>query len=644
MARSDTTTSPTPFSPFSTYSAPSEATSDELPDLGAFTNVFRALNDFQHYPRTGIPIPIAERQTSISSLVALSPTSVESVTPDDTNSTVWSPTNGVSYFSDSWHERLSIRSSGLRSRSLPLSERGSDESDTEGEELLPHAGDIRTFSINEAVNILRREASQPSLGYLGEALGFIAAERARFVALRDTNGPKAGPGGSRSSTSENIWRHVVQPRRKRRRKKTVKSHSQEPMQRQPLVIDIDSRTSTAELGAKGDDGAVGHSSSSSVENSSPSPVYNSTSVTSGNKGKHRRSSLPRTRSRLLHSRSTPTLRLAPFSTPLDPRVLKLRALAHKLRLLFPQDAARLASILRHDFPDEENFVDPRGPSPRSNDTLVHVFIDHSNILIGFLTYLRRHPTSLVGKASKRLSHAALALILERGRSITRRVLVTSSPLYQPMETAEQLGYEVRIYARVPDMGDGMDRQPLAGVASSGDSSRGGSGSSDNKHRKNNSLTSTSKGHTRNRSSGATSESDPGTGSGFGVSSNGLSTASFNGNNSLSVTTTAPRIKYREQGVDELLQLKLHQAIADVDTPPLDATIVLATGDGNVGQFNEEGFLGCVRTALKKGWRVELYAWEGGLSRSWKREFLDGPYKDKFTIIGLSKFGPDLLEV
>jgi hypothetical protein len=56
-----------------------------------------------------------------------------------------------------------------------------------------------------------------------------------------------------------------------------------------------------------------------------------------------------------------------------------------------------------------------------------------------------------------MSHAALALILERGRSVTRRVLVASSPLYQPVDTAAQLGYEVHVYARVPDAGDGADR-------------------------------------------------------------------------------------------------------------------------------------------------------------------------------------------
>jgi len=218
--------------------------------------------------------------------------------------------------------------------------------------------------------------------------------------------------------------------------------------------------------------------------------------------------------------------------------------------------------------------------------------------------------------------------------------VASSPLYQPIESAEQLGYEVRIYARVPDLGDGMDRQPATGTSSSGDSSRGAT--SGGKHKKNTSLSSILKAQIRNNSPTATtSESDPGTGA-TGILA--VPKASTTSANPSTAVTTPPRIKYREQGVDELLQLKLHQAIAEFDVPPLGATIVLATGDGNVGQFNEEGFLGCVRTALKKGWRVELYAWEGGLSKSWKREFGDGLYRDRFTIIGLSKFGSDLLEV
>ncbi len=52
-------------------------------------------------------------------------------------------------------------------------------------------------------------------------------------------------------------------------------------------------------------------------------------------------------------------------------------------------------------------------------------------------------------------------------------------------------------------------------------------------------------------------------------------------------------------MDELLQLKLHQAIAASDSVPDGSTIVLATGDGNIGQFNEEGFLGELRSLYMK---------------------------------------------
>lgn len=56
---------------------------------------------------------------------------------------------------------------------------------------------------------------------------------------------------------------------------------------------------------------------------------------------------------------------------------------------------------------------------------------------------------------RHLSHTALSLILERGRPVTRRVLVTSSPLYQPMDGMERLGYQVSVFLRVPDLGEGF---------------------------------------------------------------------------------------------------------------------------------------------------------------------------------------------
>jgi hypothetical protein len=118
------------------------------------------------------------------------------------------------------------------------------------------------------------------------------------------------------------------------------------------------------------------------------------------------------------------------------------------------------------------------------------------------------------------------------------------------------------------------------------------------------------GHAR-RPSGSTSAESGSGGAGSGNAVGGGSLHPYFGITNGSVTQA--KIKYREQGVDELLQLKLHQALAATDNVPEGSTIVLATGDGNIGQFNEDGFLGPVRTALRRGWRVELYAWEDGLS-------------------------------
>lgn len=113
-------------------------------------------------------------------------------------------------------------------------------------------------------------------------------------------------------------------------------------------------------------------------------------------------------------------------------------------------------------------------------------------------------------------------------------------------------------------------------------------------------------------------------------------------------STRPR--YREEAVDELLQLKLLQTI--LDTPP--ATIVLATGDGASSQFNPDGFVGCVRRAVDRGWKVELIAWEEGVSRAWKDlerdvrvQTMNGQgqgRKGGFRIIGLEAWVGDLVDL
>ncbi len=80
---------------------------------------------------------------------------------------------------------------------------------------------------------------------------------------------------------------------------------------------------------------------------------------------------------------------------------------------------------------------------------------------------------------------------------------------------------------------------------------------------------------------------------------------------------------REQAVDELLHLKILQTLL---LAPYPGTIVLATGDAAASQYNSHGFVGCVREALKRGWRVELWAFRNGMSRSW----VDTARREKWT--------------
>lgn len=69
----------------------------------------------------------------------------------------------------------------------------------------------------------------------------------------------------------------------------------------------------------------------------------------------------------------------------------------------------------------------------------------------------------------------------------------------------------------------------------------------------------------------------------------------------------------EQGVDNLLHLKILEAIHDGTE---GETLVLATGDGR----DESGssFLGQVERALKKKWRVEVWSWAAQLSGAYRK--------------------------
>jgi hypothetical protein len=64
-------------------------------------------------------------------------------------------------------------------------------------------------------------------------------------------------------------------------------------------------------------------------------------------------------------------------------------------------------------------------------------------------------------------------------------------------------------------------------------------------------------------------------------------------------------RMQEQAVDEILHMKMANAIADFEPPQ---TMVLLSGDGKVSKFGTS-FPGQVERALKKGWKAEIYTWE-----------------------------------
>lgn len=70
----------------------------------------------------------------------------------------------------------------------------------------------------------------------------------------------------------------------------------------------------------------------------------------------------------------------------------------------------------------------------------------------------------------------------------------------------------------------------------------------------------------------------------------------------------------EQGVDELLHLKIANCLLDYD--PADNVLVVATGDGRVSSFGT-GFYAQIERALIRGWKVELWSWKPTLNSTYK---------------------------
>ncbi|KAI4245774.1 MAG: hypothetical protein L6R40_002302 [Gallowayella cf. fulva] len=299
----------------------------------------------------------------------------------------------------------------------------------------------------------------------------------------------------------------------------------------------------------------------------------------------------------LTARRSPPIDLAAW--PVVNPSPKLRATGE--RAAFAAAAARKERLIRK---IKERFIDDRQfltnatmvPFTVSDNTGVeegiHVFVDASNIMIGFHDSLKLSRGLTIQSRMRRqpLSFHNLSLVLERGRPVSKRVLVGSDN-FAPIQEAKLIGYETNILDRVHKAKELTPRQK--------------------KYQ--------SSHHNQNASSGAN-----GTSGGSG-----------------SETTAAAvyaKEKWVEQAVDEILHLKILESVVDAKSP---STMVLATGDAAEAEYSQ-GFLRMVERALEKGWKVELVSFRKNTSGMYKRKEFRSRWMGKFKIVELDDFVEELL--
>lgn len=265
--------------------------------------------------------------------------------------------------------------------------------------------------------------------------------------------------------------------------------------------------------------------------------------------------------------------------------------------------------LIHDFGADMDWL--VAPAQRANHNShpdgIHVFIDYSNIFIGFHDVLKRllnyPPRARLPNID--LSFDALVLLLERRRPVSKRVLAGSSPLLPAFDVAKAIGYETNILDKVYKAKELTERQKYFQQNPYGPPRR---------HRGN----SHSNAEDTAGSGGSGSEMGPSTSAG---------------------PVFAPE-KWVEQGVDEILHLKILESIVDCDVP---TTIVLATGDAAEAEYSQ-GFMKMVERALVKGWKVELMSWRKNVSMAYRRGGFTRKWKDAFRIIELDEYVEDLIDI
>ncbi|KAL4910768.1 hypothetical protein BDW74DRAFT_141827 [Aspergillus multicolor] len=273
-----------------------------------------------------------------------------------------------------------------------------------------------------------------------------------------------------------------------------------------------------------------------------------------------------------HSASTSANRLQPlaYKSAADQRV----GLLTKLLKDFSDYAELIAYSGR---PNQSKKID-------LSSRPIHVFVDISNIMVGFHDTMKISRKIPVQTRIRRLplSYQNFSLILERGRSAAKKILVGSDRI-AVINESEELGYEANILNRVQKAKQLTPRQM--------------------KFRRNPRITSRDGGHG-------------------------------------SETNDAPEERWVEQGVDEILHLKILESLLDAEEP---STMVLATGDAAEAEYSG-GFMKMVERALQRGWNVELVSFSQVTSWAYKKKEFRSRWGSQFRIVLLDDYIEELLKI
>lgn len=267
----------------------------------------------------------------------------------------------------------------------------------------------------------------------------------------------------------------------------------------------------------------------------------------------------------------------------------------------------LLKLINHFPEDKKHLLSPLQLTLNTTrENGVHVFVDASNILIGFYQHLKRARGIPDGARVPRVypSFHALALLLERRRPVAKRELVGSTPEIPAFEEARQIGYKTCILEKVFKSREMTERQRKFALR---DQAR-------------------ANGHS----------------SGYGTESHGTDSAAINGGNGM---LPPQQPKWVEQGVDEVLHLKMVESILDRRAPGAEnakdrPTMIVATGDASEAEYSA-GFLKNVERALNNGWNVEVAAWGANISQEYWALERKGRWRGRFRVVKLDDFAEEL---